>query len=145
MLLENKESTRNILKTLLDSFSESEDPASAAQQIGRCFLKLREFHSATEWLNRALELAPNDPWTHLYLGNLAHHKDQYDRALVYFLRASQLMPDDPTPFWCIGDIYDAMGKPKEAGEYYRKAHSVDPENAEANIRLDEWYERNYAP
>jgi tetratricopeptide (TPR) repeat protein len=87
---------------------------------------------------KAIEISPKyaraynaRAWAHYKAGKAAQGLPDVQRAL-------ELRPDDPAIFDTLGHILEAMGKRKEAIEYYRKALAKDPslkESVEALKRL----------
>lgn len=109
--------------------------------IGKNYLKQHEFVKCYDYYSRALDADPTDGFSHLYMGNLFFFISDYDSALRHFENAKELMPDVACAYWCIADILNAQGYWSRTEEYYRKAVEVEPENADAQRRLDRWLEK----
>ena len=135
----------NALDDLLDQDGQTPNDVDLLVQIGRRLVKLGQLDEAQTYYDRALRLAPDDGWTHIYLGSLHHIRRRHRSALRYFLRAAELLPDVACPFWCLCDIYDAMGKSSLAESSYKQAVSVESDDRQAKRKLYEWYERRYTP
>ncbi len=108
------------------------------QELGKAHLKSGAFDEAESAYRRSLELAPEDPWTHLYLGNLHYARRRFADALAEFDRSRVLAPNLAIPYVCMVDAYDNLGDSKRAGEFYRRAVAIDPEDDTARKNLRRW-------
>jgi tetratricopeptide (TPR) repeat protein len=108
------------------------------QQLGKAYLKSGALDEAEAAYRRSLELMPEDPWTHLYLGNLHYARQQYEQALSEFVLGRNLAPDLGISYVCIADAYACLGRSVMAGKYYRKAVSVDPHDETVQKNLRRW-------
>ena len=43
-------------------------------------------------------------------------------------KANELVEGDPTILDHLGDVFDAMGKPEQAVDYWKQSYIADPEN-----------------
>ena len=107
-------------------------------RIGQKYFRDRQLGKAHAYYSRALEIDPDDGWTHLYFGNLCYALSCYDEAEIHFKRAIDLLPDVACPHWCLGDVYDKMGYWTRTEQSYRRAVEVDPTDTRSRERLDEW-------
>ncbi len=106
--------------------------------IGRHYLRERQLDKCHSYYSRALEIDPDDGWTHLYMGNLCYALSCYDDAETYFKQAIELLPDVACPHWCLGDVYDEMGYWSRTEQSYRRAVEIDPTDAKYKQKLNEW-------
>ncbi len=106
-------------------------------------MRLARLSAAEGYYQRAIQIDPDDGWTHLYIGNLHYARQRYRHAIASFTRGSKLLPEEACPHWCLGDVHDAMGNFSLAGSCYRRAVKVDPDCKRAKRNLREWYERQY--
>jgi protein O-mannosyl-transferase len=113
------------------------------QLLGRLYRQQGRFEEAKAAYESALALDPNDPFTHLYLGNWFWFTGNRREALERFKHAARLLPDEAVVHWCQGDIYKAMGNYELAESAFKKAVLVDPDDAQARRKLSEWYEFQY--
>ncbi|TWT81721.1 Tetratricopeptide repeat protein [Planctomycetes bacterium CA13] len=126
------------LDGLLDAERESPRDVDLLVLIGRHYLRLRQLDKTRVYYSRAIEIDPEDGWTHLYFGNLCYALSCYDDAETYFMRAAELLPDIACPHWCLGDVYDKMGYFSRTEHAYRRAVEIEPDNTDATRRLDQW-------
>jgi len=118
------------------------NPASAAEAynyLGYMWAdKGVHLPEAMELIKRALAL---DPENGAYLDSLGwclHRLGNHREALDHLQRAAErLEPEDPVVFEHLGDVYQALGKREEALAQWRKALSLDPENADIRKKLEE--------
>lgn len=82
---------------------------------------------ARQFIERALELEPDNP---AYLDSLAwvlHKQADHAQALEHQLRALKLMPEpDATLLDHLGDIYAALGRQAEARDAWQQSLEVEP-------------------
>ena len=105
--------------------------------IGGAYLRQRELKKCHAYYTRALEVDPDDGWTHLKMGNLAGLYSQED-AEMHIRRAIELMPDVACPYWCLADLYNKQGYWSRTEEYYRRAVEIDPSDVVAKSKLQDW-------
>jgi Tfp pilus assembly protein PilF len=86
-------------------------------------------------LRKAIELAPFDGWTHIYLGNLLWGSQDFNSAEGAFRKAIEVWPDRSVPYWCLAYFLERQGQNEEARKLYEKALELDPADAEANWRF----------
>ena len=99
----------------------------------------RNLDRALLYIEKALELKPDNGyiqdslgWVHFKLGNLERARDE-------LLAAIQLLPDDPYLHDHLGDVYRALGQRKEALKAYREALKYfedDAKKAEVEKKID---------
>src|SRR5207249_7165903 len=87
---------------------------------------------------RALQLDPTDPWTHLFVGNWHMAADEYREALEHFKHSAQYVPQIPVQFWALGDAYAALGIDALATENYQHALKLDPNDKAARKSWEKW-------
>ena len=105
--------------------------------IGGAYFRQRQLKECHAYFSRALEVDPDDGWTHLRIGNLAALYSQ-DDAETHFEKAIELMPDVACPYWCLADLYNKQGYYSRTEEYYRRAVEIDPSDDQARKKLEEW-------
>ena len=97
-------------------------------------------------VDKAVELAPDAPETHLASGyyNLFVERD-VPKALAEFDIASPSLPDDAELFRAKADAFRIQGHWDEAIEYYRRASEISPRSASICVDLAEayWTTRRY--
>jgi tetratricopeptide (TPR) repeat protein len=114
-----------------------ERPADAElfQQLGRLYTKAGRVEDARQAYERSLELDPNDPFTHLYLGNWFYARQMYPEALARFQQAAEIAPREAVAYSCQGDVYRAQGRHELAQEAYEKAVRLAPDNERSREKL----------
>lgn len=136
---------RLTLQELVALESSGESDLDLLIEIGKRHLKDRRFDTAEEYYHRALLIDPNEPWSHLYMGNLLYTQDKYCDAIWHFEFAANILKTEPCPYWCLGDAHDANGDRRAAGTYYNKAVQVAPDDQTAIRRLSDWTARQDEP
>ena len=135
--------TPNTIDEVLALIETRPDDADLFQRLGQLYIGTDQFERAREAYERALALDPDDPWTHLYMGNWFYHLRRWREAASWFERAAELLPDAAIAHTCRGDAYKKQGRYELAGRAYKAAARVEPDNATARRKLSEWYEFRY--
>lgn len=61
----------------------------------RRWMRTGSLKEAREWLDKALEEAPEDDALHFWKGNLCRHTGQHSKALEHYAVATELNPESP--------------------------------------------------
>lgn len=123
--------------------AERPDDIDLLQELGRLYLRNGQPELARETYERALAIDPDDPWTHLYMGNWCYRANKLRDALKWFRRAAELLPMVAIVHTCQGDIYWKQGEYELADEAYRKARQIDPDERYTRKQLQKWYQFRY--
>jgi adenylate cyclase len=102
----------------------------ALSMLGAAQTLVREFDTAYELLQRALELDPNCAWGWNRLGWLNSYLDRPAESIECFEKAIRLSPLDPINFNCfagLGASYSLQGRHAEAIKWLEKALAANPE------------------
>ena len=99
------------------------------------FGKQRDAQQAEAALRRTLEIDPSFVPALNALGSLYVNTNRPDEAIAEFGRMSQKRPDDPTPYMLIGMVEDGRKNYDASTEAYRRALTVNAENAFAANNL----------
>ncbi|NQT93300.1 MAG: tetratricopeptide repeat protein [Lentisphaerae bacterium] len=81
-----------------------------------------------EYINRAIELAPDNGAYIDTLGWIYYKMEKYSDALVQIRRSRELLDDDPTVIDHLGDVYEALGQMVHAISAWKQSLLLDPEN-----------------
>jgi tetratricopeptide (TPR) repeat protein len=116
--------------------------ADALVNLGAAYHGKSDFQNAIKAYTRSLTLQPDNP---LVLTNLANVYDavgatyfnagDWGNALINFTEASRYAPASARIMTNIGSVYVNTGNLPKAIEFYKKALSIDPANAEARQHL----------
>lgn len=87
----------------------------------------RHLPRATEMIEQAVALRPNDGYIVDSLGWAMYRQERFAEAVVHLERAVELRPTDPTINDHLGDAYWRVGRLKEARFQWRRALSFEPE------------------
>ena len=91
---------------------------------------------ALDYIQRAIELKPDNGYIRDSLGWVYYRLGRLDKALVELEMANKLSPDDPAILDHLGDVYLESGRVKDALQAYEKAAAlfVDDEKAREMVR-----------
>ncbi len=96
---------------------------------------LHRHDEASQCLQRALEMDPNDPQAHYQLGQMRDHLGRPDAAAQSFLAATELDPGFLDAWQGLADISLQCGQTELAKEYLGEIFQVAPEHAAGNFLL----------
>src|SRR5580704_10263008 len=82
----------------------------------------------------AVKLAPNDPRTHIALGNLYIFEHKESDAQVEFMKVLELDPKNAATHVALGNLYNEQNQHGLAENQYRAAVALEPDRA--NYHLD---------
>lgn len=132
---------RNVAAAIKDFSKATEiDPNLSAAYAGRglSYVKIDAFAEAETDLARALELDPRSAVAYAYRAWLYVRTDQPQLAQRELDKAARIEADRAEVIWAKATIDEALGRPTEAIESYRRAYAAKPtfrEPAEALERL----------
>lgn len=88
--------------------------------IGGLFLETNQPEKAVEYLQKALEIAPDDPKAHQQLGKAYFNLNNLPKALVELEKAVQLAPNNAPVHYILAQVYRKQGLGEKAkGEFDR--------------------------
>ncbi|PHN01316.1 tetratricopeptide repeat protein [Flavilitoribacter nigricans] len=88
---------------------------------------------ATQYLQQALQMRPNEAETLRLLGVAAGMGGQHQQSIDYFSRVTELTPNSATAWFDLGVAYIQSGQPQVGQIYIDRAKEIDP-NIEAQRR-----------
>jgi tetratricopeptide (TPR) repeat protein len=109
----------------------------AAEALGK-----RQWPAAIAALRQALQLAPNNAFTHLNLGTALFQTGDASGALTEFREAVRLSPELAKAHYGIGIVTEAAGREADALDAFAAAVKADPEYAEARLSFGDALRRN---
>ncbi len=116
---------------------EAPDHADSWKFIGLAYYQLKDYKSAIQPLEKALELKRNerrnDPDLYRALGQSHMLLKNYEKALPYFQDLVRLQMNVAANFYLLGVTYANLNRAEEASEAFQKAVKLDPKDA------DSWY------
>jgi len=117
---------------------DSSNAARSYNYLGYMWVDQNEnLEEAGQLIRRAVELEPTSGAYLDSLGWLYYRQGKFEDALATLLRAAEHLPEpDAVVFDHIADTYFKLGKSSEAVLYWKKAISIDPENAAIAAKLD---------
>lgn len=131
----NNQSTENAyatVKLLIDSYP---DDAELKYLLGCCHGKLGNYTAAVESFNLSLALSPEQPYTHIALGDALKACDQVDLAIQNYQKALQLNPAIAEAHIALGNENLSGHKINEARYHYIQASRLAPQSALAYYKL----------
>jgi tetratricopeptide (TPR) repeat protein len=108
------------------------------QEEAHTYMKRHDWAGAIPFLERDILQHPSDMWSRIYLGICHSNLKNFDVALEHFRAAEALAPGDSRPVRCQGDVLCSTGDWEAAGEFYRRALEMNPDN-ELAIKNWNWW------
>src|SRR5262245_61338287 len=116
---------------------EYPDHSDSWKFIGLSYYQLKEYKSAVQPLEKALELkrkeSRNDPDLYRAIGQTQMLLKNYEKALPYFETLVRIQMNVAANFYMLGVTYANLNRAEEASEAFQKAVKLDPKDA------DSWY------
>src|SRR5207248_10587770 len=109
--------------------------ATAFEVRGADALAGRRWPDAVDALRHALELSPDNAFTHLNLGTALFETGDAAGALAQFNEAIRLPPGLAKAHYGIGIVTEAAGRDGEAIAAFNAAVTADPSSLEAHLSL----------
>jgi len=122
--------TRSTLQLANEAVKRAANDSFALSMLGAAQTLVREFDTAYELLQRALEIDPNCAWGWNRLGWLNSYLDRPTESIECFERAIRLSPLDPANFNCCagrGASHALQGRHDEAIKWLEKALTANPQ------------------
>jgi tetratricopeptide (TPR) repeat protein len=131
--------TEAAISALQQALSHPEDELSATLALGTIFQELRRWDEAEPFFGKLLAKAPNTPESQFALGWFKMERGKLREALAHLQKATKLEPQHSQAWLRLAQLYDHLGRRKEAAQAYQQATrylSADTlDNLQANQRL----------
>ena len=113
--------------------------------LARSHAELAEWDSATDALQRALDLDPELAAAYAVRGYMALRRGLPDAAIDSYKRAIRYEKRNASHYYSLGVATEKAGRPHEALQHYRRAAQIDPENPDYRLVLGAVHERRGRP
>lgn len=100
--------------------------AGAQHEYGYYLLLAGRAAEAVEWLQHAVNLAPEDPGFHTNLAAALHQTGQWGLAFAHAREALRIDPNHPLATQNVASFYYWFGETQEAADWYWKTIELDP-------------------
>lgn len=115
--------------------------ASLLHDLGIGHYLLGEFSDSVKYLQKAVDLAPNNIAFLFNLGNAFNENDQPDLAIDTYLRALDQSPNHIPSLNNLADCYEAVGQVDKAHELFHYLTRINGENALSHFNLGNFFLR----
>lgn len=96
---------------------------------------------AVEYLQKALELAPENKDIIQALGDINDKLHNFEEAEKYYLQVQKFTPDDPASYYNLAGFYNNNNKYDQAIEMFEERIKLDPSNPEGYLYLADFYQQ----
>lgn len=124
------------LETLwFDTIDKNPVSWMAYNNLGKLYLDEGRPAEAIPFLEKSLQLYPQEMTTHSNLGAALARLGRYDEAMAVYQKAIEIDPDDPMAYNNLGAAYARQNLYEKALPCYRKALEIDPSLAATHVNL----------
>lgn len=95
---------------------------------------------ATEYLQKALELDPENKNIIQALGDINDKMRNFELAEKYYLQVQKFTPNDPASYYTLAGFYNNNAKYDKAIEMYEQRIALDPANPEGYLYLADFFQ-----
>jgi tetratricopeptide (TPR) repeat protein len=121
--LKNKQPEK-ALPQLEQLFRLTLDDAGVALQVAELYGGKGDMKAAATWYEKAMQVDPFDPQTHLGLAEASFEAGEYPIAEREFKVVCALLPKDPQGYEGLGKVYEKLGDSKKAEENAKRAQAL---------------------
>ncbi len=123
------------------------DPADvqSARHLASIAVEAQRWEVAESWLERVLELVPEDADTWFNLGFVREHAGQAVTAVAAFAEAVRLKPFQDRAWYGMGLAHARLGQHAAAARSFQEAVRLQPLNGEAYYQLGMALHHAYRP
>ena len=111
------------------------DHVIANNLMGLLCLQTKRFEEATQYIEKALSIAPNDPQAEANLGIALYGLERLEEAAGHFHNSLKMAPNNPKVYNNLGNIYFRLRRVDDAILCYRQALAIQPSYAEVHFNL----------
>jgi|GEM_PF-3538383 len=124
-----------------EKYLDVETNSSALNNLGLCLYNLDKLSEAEEIYKKSLLLSPSYK-TYFNMGNLEAKKNNFNKAVIYWIKSIKANPYYAITYFNVGKIYtDMNGDFKNGIKYYKKALELDPHLREGYTNISSIYIR----
>lgn len=95
--------------------------------IGTAYMASKQLEESVFYIEKAIELNPENVQLYNNLGTAYLTTGQLDKAFDIYLKAAEVDPTASLTYFNLASILQVQDKHKEACEYFAKAHELEPE------------------
>ncbi len=126
---------------LKESVDQAPEDYTGLVLLGKTLMMQERHGEARKWLERAMEVYPEEAQAHHLAGVASLHEDKPQTALTRFRHYRETLPGNPNTDFFIGLSHERMGDREQAARAYRRflQSGVEGQQAEyARERLQSW-------
>lgn len=123
--------------------SDIKDQAEVYGECAKCLMDIREFLKASEMIDKALDLKPEEQ-NYLYTkANIYFRTNKFKQALDIYQGIDRQLPDNPIVINRIAETYERMGQRDQALEHFHKVLEINDRHPTANHSLMGLYQMTW--
>lgn len=133
--LEDANQLQEAMAVYIAALEKFPSSAGILVRIGLLASRLGKQGDAIQYLERAVELAPDWDSGHLALGNAFFERHEYGAAIPHYRLAVTMMPDSGAAHCNLGLAYRALGEMGLAAEHLTRSLELKPGNRQLTLNL----------
>ena len=111
--------------------------APAFNDLGRTYVKLKDFYHAEQGYRKAVAADPNWVFPQLNLAGVYLHKKQWNLAEQAYFKVTRIDSTYATPWYFLGEVYEGQNQLARAIGAYQRAVQLGANRPSSVFRLDE--------
>jgi tetratricopeptide (TPR) repeat protein len=105
-----------------------------AYGLGACYTYKQDYPQASEWLHKAVILAPDSAAGRFALGNVLFQSGQFESAIPELKTSLKIEPGMKQAYFLLGRAYSKLGRQAEAQAAFKKLNEPAPPKTPAPAR-----------
>ncbi|MFK5949937.1 MAG: tetratricopeptide repeat protein [Methylococcales bacterium] len=134
-----KQEAIKVYKVAISDFFDEETGVESRILLASIYLNGKQFEKASEVVDDAMDVAPNDPKVNYLKAKLAFHDKKYEQALISLRIVVKEMPENIDAYILLADIYKKESNNEQVRSTLNSAYENNRGNADALLKLAQYY------
>ncbi len=134
----NKQAAEDVYKKAISDFSENETGIEARTALASIYLSNKNYDKASDVVEEALLVSPNDPKINLLRAKLAVIDKDIEKAIISLRVVTKETPENVEAFILLANSYQMGGNREQAGSTLNSAYSNNRMNSKGLLRLAQY-------
>ncbi len=135
----DKYSAVNVLQQAINDFSEEVTGISARTILAALYLSDEDFEKATEIIEDAISVSPNDPDVNFLRAKFAVYNKDLETAIISLRIVTKEMPENIEAFFLLASVYQQEGNKEQVKSILTSAYENNKTNAAALLKLAQYH------
>lgn len=139
ILNNDKASATKIFKVAIKDFSEEVTGVTARTALASIHISDKEFEKASEVIDDALSVSPNDPKVNFLRAKLAVRDKDMEKAIISLRIVTKEMPENVEAFLLLAAVYQQQENKEQVKSTLNSAFESNRTNAAALLKLAQYH------